>query len=179
MARGKIFMITGKPGSGKTTLWQRLWAEEMEKTAGYITVPYETDGIFAGYKMQDITTGESRIISRRDGERFVGVEETFEGFGAGILRRAVVSEKEVLILDELGRFEKNCSVFLKAVQETVSCGKTVCLILKKEPIPYLERLKETAGGCLIDIDETGREKAWEILTEQYSHDRIAKDIRGK
>lgn len=165
---GTVFMITGKPGSGKTTLWKKIWEHEMENVAGYITVPYERDGVFAGYEMVDLTSGERMAISHCEtddstGVRFVGLEETFEGFGAAILRRAICSDKEIIVLDELGRFEQHCEPFIAAVWDVIRCGKTICLVLKKEPIPFLEEVKDKSGGTMIDLDETGREKGEELL----------------
>ena len=160
---GHLFMITGKSGSGKTTLWRKLWASEMENVAGYITVPYERDGVFHGYEMEDLVSKERRMISRRVGDKFVGVEDTFCGFGVQLLEEAVASDKEILILDELGRFEQHCEPFIEAVWTVINSSKTVCLVLKKESIPFLEEIKEKTGGILIDLDETGREKGEEML----------------
>lgn len=175
----KVFMLTGKPGSGKTTLWQKIWGDELEKAAGYITLPYEQEGVYAGYEMKDLLTGERRKISVRQGENFVGIEETFAGFGTELLRKAVASDKEILILDELGRYEKNCASFLSGVQEAAACGKTVCLVLKKEPIAYLEELKERTGGLLIDLDEMGREKAEEMLRAAVLQSRLSYGIQTR
>lgn len=172
-------MLTGKPGSGKTTLWKKIWGDEPEKLCGYLTVPCERDGAFAGYEMQDLLTGERAAISRREGERFVGIEEAFAGFGTELLKKAAESDREILILDELGRFEKNCGSFLSAVQDAVNCGKTVCLVLKKEPVPFLERLKESAGGFLIDLDETGRAKAEEQLLAAVRQSRLSYAIQTR
>lgn len=160
---GKIFLITGKPGSGKTFLWEKIWGANREKIAGYRTVPYEEEGSFAGYVMENLSDGEKRPISRKRNGRFEGITETFQGFGAELLKKAVESDRDIIILDELGRFEKDCEVFIDAVWQVVHSKKMVCLILKKEPISFIEGLKKKSGGFLIDMDELGREKAHAVL----------------
>lgn len=172
-----IFLITGKPGSGKTTLSEKIWNSQSGKTAGYRTFPYEKKGIFSGYEMENLLTGERQPISRKRGDCFEGIEETFAGFGTNLLKEALSSDREVIILDELGRFEKDCKIFIDAVWEVIRSEKTVCLILKKEPVPYIEEIIQKSGGLLIDLDETGRERAESILKAAVWQSRLSYTIQ--
>ena len=107
------------------------------------------------FSLQDLLTGEMAPISRPspEGGRMVGIPETFEGFGAEALRRAAGSGAAVVLVDEVGRFERNCTGYLNTLQALVEGPQTVVAALKKEDLPHLNALRAREEDIQIDLDQ--------------------------
>lgn len=149
------YLITGRPGSGKSTLAAWLCSRLPQPTAGLRTLC--TGRCEAGpvFSLQDLRTGQMASISRFDPEetRVVSIPEAFEEFGAEALRRAAESGAPVVLVDEVGRFERNCTGYLNALQSLVEGPQTVVATLKKEDLPHLNALRRRSQDIQIDLDE--------------------------
>lgn len=162
------YLITGRPGSGKSTLAAWLCSRLPQPIAGLRTLctgRYEAGPVFS---IQDLLTGEMAPISRPnpEEERMMGIPETFEGFGADALRRAAVSGAPVVLVDEVGRFERNCTGYLNALQALVEGPQTVVAALKKEDLPHLNALRAREQDVQIDLDEISPAEARAQLAAQ-------------
>ena len=149
------YFITGRPGSGKSTLAAWLCSRLPPPAAGLRTLC--TGRCEAGpvFSLQDLLTGEMAPISRPspEGDRMMGIPETFEGFGAEALRRAAGSGAAVVLVDEVGRFERNCTGYLNTLQALVEGPQTVVAALKKEDLPHLNALRAREEDIQIDLDQ--------------------------
>lgn len=149
------YFITGRPGSGKSTLAAWLCSRLPQPAAGLRTLC--TGRCEAGpvFSLQDLLTGEMAPISRPspEGDRMMGIPETFEGFGAEALRRATESGAPVVLVDEVGRFERNCTEYLAQLQALVEGPQTVVAALKKEDLPHLNALRAREEDIQIDLDQ--------------------------
>ena len=147
--------IPGRPGSGKSPLAAWLCSRRLQPAAGLRTLC--TGRCEAGpvFSLQDLLTGEMAPISRPspEGDRMMGIPETFEGFGAEALRRAAGSGAAVVLVDEVGRFERNCTGYLNTLQALVEGPQTVVAALKKEDLPHLNALRAREEDIQIDLDQ--------------------------
>lgn len=159
-------VITGVRQIGKSTLANRYLAKRGVEYAGYRTKVREQTAVGPIYEMEELLTGRREPISRLDGTRIVGVPETFDGFGAEVIHRAAASETPILLLDEIGRFERNSPRFLSAVEQSFSRGQQVVAVLKQENLPYLDVIKARGDVLLVDLDTMTREAAWERIREE-------------
>lgn len=146
------FLITGQRNSGKTTLVNELLEMYHIDPAGYRTVPSKRYHSLTAYAMTDLLTGEQKDISKVVCGRIQGIEKTFSVFGVNCLKDALKSSKKTVVLDELGRFEKNCHIFLQCVNELLDSEKIILAVLKKESIPYLEQIKKRRDVLIFDLD---------------------------
>lgn len=122
--------VIGSPGSGKTTLLaelcERLRTRGLE--LGGITQPaLHVDGRRVGYELLDAATGERhplahRRTERREGE--LGYEFDAEAWPWARERiRAARLEREVLVVDELGRLEAGGEGHLPPLVETLAATR--------------------------------------------------------
>lgn len=156
-------LITGKPGSGKSTLAGYLLQGFDKPWAGFQSI--KTGKCPAGplFSLKAMPGGESAPISREENGLIRPVEATFETLGADALAKAISGPEEILLLDEIGRFEKNCPAFLAQIDAVMDSEKTVIAVLKKEPLPHIERLLCREDAFVIDLDETSPYEARVLL----------------
>lgn len=156
-------MITGSKNSGKTTLANWLLEQFQKPFVGYRTLPATETEAGPLYKMQDLSTGNEQLISAYVDGRIRGIPSAFEEFGVQVLKNALENTAPVILLDEIGRFEKNCEAFLENVFAIADSEKFAILILKKENLAHIQKLKEREDSLVIDLDEISREDARSLL----------------
>ena len=102
----KNIFITGDRQIGKSTLISHILSECQKEYVGYRTLPDQKVSMGYTYVMQDMTTQETMPISFYNGKRMMGIPETFSDLGVRCLKHALKSSCEIVVLDELGRFEQ-------------------------------------------------------------------------
>ncbi len=160
MYRYKNVAITGERGAGKSTLAAWLLQTLGLPCAGFRTLRYAVTPAGPLYELVDIRTSERAPISELSDGAICGISTTFDGFGVRILERA---DAPVLLLDEIGRFERNSEAFLRAVHAALDSPKTVIAVLKKEDLPHIQQIKARSDTFLIDLDTCSRERARDLL----------------
>ncbi len=163
MHRYKNIAVTGEKGAGKSTLCAWLLERMGLRWAGFQTVRYAVADAGPLYELVDILTGEGVPISElRDGG-IRGIPGSFDTFGAACLRRAAASDAPVLLLDEIGRFERSSRVFLSGVSAVLDGEKTVIAVLKQEALPHIQAIRARPDTLVVDLDLLGKEEARKLL----------------
>ncbi len=157
MHRYKNIAITGCKGSGKSTLARWIIARSGVLSAGFRTLRYAQTALGPLYELEEILTGERSAISALTREGIRGIPAHFDGFGAGVVASALASPAPLILLDEIGRFERTSAVFLRAVTDALNSEKKVIAVLKKEALPHILAIRQRADTLLIDLDCDGWE----------------------
>ncbi len=155
-------VITGKRNSGKTTLVNDVISTLGFKTSGYRTIPYQKYDIGWSYAMESLVTFQKEAISYCDGIGMKGITETFETFGVKCLKQSFQGD-DIIVLDEIGRFERHSYTFLSMIDEILRSSKFVLAVVKAEPIDYLEDIKSKQADLLIDLDQISYDYAKELI----------------
>lgn len=165
----KNILITGQRQIGKTTLIRKVVESHDLNIAGYQTLPYYVQDTFYGYEMMDLITKEKRIISKKqiDG-KFQPLEKTFRDFGVLCLQRAMETPCDAIILDEIGRFERNVDVFIQSIHKVLDSNHFVIGVLKKEPIDFIEKIKLREDILLLDLDVKSPLESYDIIEKHYN-----------
>ncbi len=156
-------LITGNRQVGKSTLLNHILTECQKEYVGYRTLPHIAVSIGYTYVMQDITTQETMPISFYDGKKMIGIDDTFSDLGVRCLKHALVCSSEIVVLDELGRFEQNNQAFIQAVHDLLDSEKWVFAIIKNEPIAYLEQIKQRKDCQLYDLNILSFKEAKQMI----------------
>ena len=165
------FLITGSPGSGKSTLIRRLVESLGWRTAGYCTWPYQIENELRGYYLHSLTDipdqlNDLPISVRQTPQTSIGIGDTFRTLGTKCLLQSLHAQADCIILDEIGRFEQKESDFIKALQAVLDQKqKPVFAAIKKEPLSFVNELLARPDCILIDLDTTDREKAFRIVSD--------------
>lgn len=158
-------IITGQRHVGKTTLIQEVIKELQLSYAGYCTVPDQEYEIGWSYDMVNLMTHEKMPISCFDGQCMKGISETFETFGVECLKQSLNSCKDIIVLDEIGRFERKSALFLSMIHHVLDSSYCVLAVVKAEKIDYLQNMKARKDCLLLDLDVISyKEAKTEILS---------------
>jgi len=158
-------LITGLPGSGKTTLIRKI-AHRLPGAAGFYTGEIRERGVRKGFRLTGLD-GREGVLSHVDirGPHRVGrygVDvEGFEEF----LEQLRVEEARTVVIDEIGKMECLSPRFRALVEGVLSAGeKTVVATIALRGTPFIESLKRTPGTRLVELTVRNRDTlAEEIL----------------
>ena len=159
-------LITGRPGTGKSTLARYLIRGFDTFWAGFRTRQNGDSPAGPLYGMEAMPAGECAPISCYAEGAVRPVPQTFETLGVTALQKALTGPEPVILMDEIGRFERSCPQFLATVDEVLHSDKTVIAVVKKEPLPHLEKILSLPGAILVDLDTESRADARRRLAQK-------------
>jgi len=181
----RILLISGRPGSGKTTLVAEAAAAVGGRAGGFYTREVRAAGQRVGFEVVTLDGRQGRLAHvevkgpYRVGKYGVDLE-AFEAIGVDALERAV-REKELIVIDELGKMELFSARFRRAVEAAIKSGKPVLATVMLTPHPWVDGLKAHPDARLILLTPENRAqtraeigawlRAWGLLAEPDSSPR--------
>ncbi|MFQ6136028.1 MAG: NTPase [Candidatus Hydrothermarchaeales archaeon] len=166
-------LISGMPGSGKTTLCERV-IEELEgmlKIGGFISSEIREGGIRKGFKIRDVRTGKWGTLAHIDqmtgprlGKYRVNLND-LNTIGVGAILEAL-EDCDLIIIDEIGPMELFSDEFEKVIKDTFDSKKHVIATIHFRSRDRLIRRFGMGDIPFLMIDEGNRES-------------LVKDIVGK
>ena len=130
MACKRHLFLTGEKQVGKSTLLRELIRREGLSCGGFETRPLTADGVRRGFLLHSLLPmppyENDCVISVRLGERrSVPVLSAFEENGVAMLRRSLDSGLPFLLMDELGKSERDAETFCRQVLSCLDSGRRV------------------------------------------------------
>ncbi len=161
-------IVTGSKGSGKSTLCHNIMKALNWKAGGFTTYPVIKDGSRIGFDLSPlenglmITPGFPMARMKPSGEFQIN-SEAFDLIGIKAIERGLEGDNDCIIMDEIGRFERNNTSFLNTVWQAIMQEKTpVFVVLKKENLPFNQKVWELRDGLHVDLDLMTREEAFSV-----------------
>jgi len=163
-------MITGRPGSGKTTLVVRLverLTREGFKAAGFVTEEIRGGSHRSGFMVRDLR-GEDAVMAHVDfrGKTRVGKYGVdLEAFEEIALRALDTEEGEVdyLVIDEIGRMEMASDAFRSALLRLIDAPLPLLATVHKARDPFTGALLEREDVGVYDISPGNRDSLLEVI----------------
>jgi len=160
-------IITGRPGSGKTTLNKKIKNYLEKKGAiigGIFTPEIRKDHRRIGFKIIDIMTGEEGILAKKGspGPRVgsYGVKiETIKRVGVPGVERAIKSA-DYIIIDEVAPMELKDPNFLPKVEEALSSDKIVIAAFHRR---LIQNIKDRGDVQIFRINPENRNLIYEKI----------------
>lgn len=158
---GRVILLTGRPGIGKTTAIRRIVARLPGQAAGFYTDEIRERGRRVGFRLTTLDGREGILAheSIRKGPRVsrYGVNvATLEKLGADAIRAAIASA-DCIVIDEIGKMELCSRAFREAVQEAMQSDKPVLATIMAGPHPWADEIRSRPEATLFVLTEKDRE----------------------
>ena len=153
-------LITGLPGSGKTTLVEKTLRRMKVSAVGFITREIRQHGNRAGFSI-DTLDGRTGVLAHVDFKsRFrvgrYGVRiETIHEIAVPSLRSS--SADILIVIDEIGKMECLSEVFRKAVMEVLDSPNLVLATIAMKGDSFIQGLKSRDDVSVIELNQSNRD----------------------
>jgi nucleoside-triphosphatase len=164
-----VYLLTGQPGTGKTSLVKQAVAAMRGRAGGFYTEEIRSRGVRQGFRLVTLG-GETAILSHvkidspyRVGKYGVDIE-SLDKIGVAALKKAA-REDDLVIVDEIGKMELFSPKFRETVQGIISSGKRLLGTIMLRPNPYADAIKRQPGVNLITVTRANRQQVLQELKD--------------
>jgi len=172
-----ITLITGMPGTGKTTIIMRVTAAleaQGIKVGGMTTKEQRKDEARVGFLIEDIATNKQGWLAHvnqqngpRVGKYRVNLSD-LEGIGAKAIQEATKTA-DAIAIDEIGPMELHSQAFREAVQEAIYSGKPVIATIHyKTTDPFVKAIKARPDAELIEVTLQNRDNLHNLIIDKLT-----------
>jgi nucleoside-triphosphatase len=139
------FLLEGPPGSGKTTLIQKLIQRLEGRLGGFFTEEIRESGERTGFRIHTLEGREGVLahIGFQTGTRVgrYGVDvQAFEDLVIPCLKNAVAGS-DLILIDEIGRMELFSERFKGAVTACLESPAPMVASIMQKPHPFADRIR--------------------------------------
>ncbi len=156
----QAFLLTGLPGSGKTSILKEVLAQVGKGAGGFYTEEIRVGGVRHGFKIVTLD-GQSATLAHIDtqspyrvskyGVDLAGLEQV----AVPAIRKAI-QECDVVVIDEIGKMELFSPSFREAVLEAIESGKMVLGTIMLKPHPWADKIKQHPGVKVVPVTKMNR-----------------------
>ena len=165
----RVFLLTGSPGSGKTTAIEKVLSQLSYDAGGFYTEEIREGRRRTGFALITLD-GRSGVLAHvriRGAPRIgkYGVDlSVMEGIAVDCLTRAMV-DKDIVIIDEIGPMELLSRRFREVVMQVLESDVIVLGSIAKRRTDFTDAIKRHPNVRVIEIDRTNREQVPEDILE--------------
>jgi nucleoside-triphosphatase len=165
-------LLTGRPGSGKTTLIKRVLGELPQCFGGFYTQEIRDTGTRVGFKV--VALGGSEAVfahvdfatSQRVGKYGLDLA-ALEAVGVNAIRETVRAQRAIAI-DEIGPMEIRSMIFREAVNNALDSELPILATIFSRPLPFTDGIKSRPDVILIEVRPDNRDRLVSQLSEKFS-----------
>ena len=168
--RGRIWLITGEPGVGKSTAISRIIFRLRSQgftVGGIITREIRSHGEREGFAVTDVSSEETAdlassvkpISGPRIGKYRVDLK-SLSSLGVKALKHAK-EKSDAIVCDEVGPMELLSPEFRKAISEYIlhaTDKPSICTIHKRLVDPLIDELRNSKRATILEITYENREE---------------------
>lgn len=158
-----VYLLTGSPGAGKTTLIKEAVARLRARVGGFYTQEIRVGSVRQGFKIVTLN-GQDAILSHIDisSPHHVskyGVDiESLENVGVAAIYQAI-KESDLIVIDEIGKMELFSTRFREAVLQAIDSGKKVLGSIMLSPYPFANEIKRHPQVIVANISRANHDQS--------------------
>jgi len=179
LLRPQVIIITGDIHQGKTTFAQKIIADllvQNVRIAGFFSIGINENGIRTGFNLVDIESSRQiELCSDKKNEKRIKFGRYYFNpdaisFGTEILNENNLSDKQLIVIDEVGHLELNGQGWSNAI-ENITRSNTVpqLWIVRKSLVQKCARRWNIGNAYIFDITESSILEVENKLTEIISN----------
>lgn len=157
----QAMLLTGGPGTGKTTLIQDALSRFKLSAGGFYTRELREEGNRKGFEITTLD-GISATLAHVDikGPPRVGKYgvdlKSLEQVGVPAIQDAI-KHRDLVIVDEIGKMELLSQSFRDAIMEVIESGKPLLGTVMLKSHPWADKVKGLNGVETVFLDKDNRE----------------------
>lgn len=165
----QVYLLTGKPGTGKTSLIKQAIAGMENQAGGFYTEEIRSQGVRQGFRLVTLD-GRSATLAHIDIHSPYRVSKygvdlnNLDEVGVSALQRAA-QQHDLIVIDEIGKMELFSAKFRDSVSEIIGSGKRVLGTIMFNPNPWADAIKGKPQVHLITVTRDNRR----LVLEQLRH----------
>lgn len=172
---GKLILLTGLPGSGKTTIVERALGLLADlKPGGFTTREMRSPtGQRLGFEICTLD-GESAVLAHvrlesayRVGKYGVDIR-ALERTGVAAIHRAI-RDADFVVVDEIGKMELLSPAFREAIQAAIRSPRPVLATIMLKSHPFADTLKQTPSAEIRLVTPQSRDQLPAWAAERVRH----------
>ncbi|MCL0082149.1 NTPase [Dehalococcoidia bacterium] len=169
VATKRVYLLTGMPGTGKTTIIREALSRSERSAGGFYTEEIRVKGARQGFQIVTLD-GETAILAHIEIHSPYRVSKygvdlsNLERVAVPAIERAV-KHHDIVVIDEIGKMELFSSAFREAVMETMESGKLVLGTIMLKSDPWADKIKRHPAVELILVDRTNRQQVLRRLLQ--------------
>jgi len=153
-----VYLLTGRPGTGKTSLIKQAVAELKGKAGGFYTEEIRDRGTRLGFKLVTLDGQEAILAHVNFPSRYrvskYGVDvDSLDRVGVFALREAA-KQCDLVVVDEIGKMELFSPNFREAVLEIIGSGKRVLGTIMLVSNSWADAIKCRPQVNLVEVTRT-------------------------
>lgn len=158
----QVYLLTGRPGTGKTSLIKQAISGVEAKAGGFYTEEIRSQGVRKGFKLVTLD-GEEAILSHikiqsryRVGKYGVDVD-VVDRVGVAALQEAM-QLCSLVVVDEIGRMELFSDSFRKTILEIIDSGKRLLGTIMFNPNKWADTIKRKPEVRIVPVTGANRQQ---------------------
>jgi nucleoside-triphosphatase len=165
----RVFLLTGSPGSGKTTAIQKILSQLSCDAGGFYTEEIREGRRRTGFALITLD-GRSGVLAHvriRGAPRIgkYGVDlSVMDGIAVDCLTRAMTG-KDIVVIDEIGPMELLSRRFREVLMQALESDVLVLGSIAKRRTDFTDVIKRHPNVRVIEIDRTNRDQVQADILE--------------
>jgi len=165
----QVYLLTGRPGTGKTSIIKQVVAGMKGKAGGFYTEEIRSQGVRQGFRLVTLD-GRSAILAHIDIRSQYRVSkygvdiDSLDKVGVSALNQAA-EECDLVVVDEIGKMELFSANFRQAISQIIDSGKRVLGTIMLSPNPWADAIKRRPQVNLVEVT-------------RYNHHQVMEDLRS-
>lgn len=164
----QALLLTGAPGTGKTTIVREAISASKAKAGGFYTQEIRQGGVRQGFEI--VTLDGSRTVLahvdirwlQRVGKYRVDVA-SLDRVAVPAMRRAI-RECDIVVADEIGKMELLSPAFREVLLEAMNSTKRLIGTVMLQPHPFADQIKHDSRVEVLLVSKANRDQVLDKAT---------------
>ena len=163
----QVYLLTGRPGMGKTSLIKQAVAVVKDEAGGFYTEEIRSQGVRQGFRLvtldgQEVILAHINIHSPYRVSKY-GVDiDSLDRVGVSALHKAA-RQCDLVVIDEIGKMELFSADFRRAISQMIDSGKRILGTIMLSPNPWADAIKRQPQVNLVTVTRTNYQDVLEGL----------------